>query len=392
MKLKIRYRSADNTSTNNNNSSSTEPVLFARLPLRVVKILYEEAKKNASINKASESSSISCWNIEDSSSSSMEFLPLQFTRAHTTKNKTNTNNNSSLQICYTSFNGGILLDEEKDVIELHSGSQTWEENEEVDVIALSTVRNATRIRIDPLQLEDWELLECFAMSLEDGGLLSQISIVYPNQRLPLTLSSSTTAHVRITSNYFEKEPCLRLVPETIVEIVPHPRSNSHKSTSTEWSVPFRVAPYCSDVDDFTQQRIQDLMSFSQSNKIIHSSCSIWLQNFKHQQQQLASVMTNYSSELLLVSLWIHPTTLLPYMDKFQTNTKKSEFYRAQIRTYQSDNNDTDDSNNLIAIVFMDTTIPLNHVGMFISHDIKVFGVVLLEIYFLLQELTTIFCF
>ena len=43
------------------------------------------------------------------------------------------------------------------------------------------------MEVEPLTVSEWEIIECHALFLENGGLLNQISIVYPNQILELKL-------------------------------------------------------------------------------------------------------------------------------------------------------------------------------------------------------------
>jgi len=56
------------------------------------------------------------------------------------------------------------------------------------VRALSTVEYATRVFVDPLNKEDWDLLQVHANLLEDWGLLKSVSLVYKHQRLRLRIS------------------------------------------------------------------------------------------------------------------------------------------------------------------------------------------------------------
>ena len=52
--------------------------------------------------------------------------------------------------------------------------------------------------VEPVTVEDWELLQLDAAWLEGGGLLRQVSLVYPNQVVPLRLSNgSDLVRVRV---------------------------------------------------------------------------------------------------------------------------------------------------------------------------------------------------
>jgi hypothetical protein len=107
----------------------------------------------------------------------------------------------------------------------------------VFVQALCCVENAETIRLQPLSLTDWKLLEQYAAQLEGGNLLQQVSIVYPKQSISLHVggASSPSALARVLTADFEllddnntmwpvdphtnRERCLRLVANTEVVIV-----------------------------------------------------------------------------------------------------------------------------------------------------------------------------
>mmetsp|Transcript_23725 Transcript_23725/g.47295 ORF Transcript_23725/g.47295 Transcript_23725/m.47295 type:complete len:1290 (-) Transcript_23725:113-3982(-) len=61
----------------------------------------------------------------------------------------------------------------------------------VSVRPLPHVPTAARIAFEPLSTSDWELLEMEASALEDGGLLDQITVVFPGQVFPLQLIRRT---------------------------------------------------------------------------------------------------------------------------------------------------------------------------------------------------------
>lgn len=103
------------------------------------------------------------------------------------------------------------------------------------VKALSGVNCAKELLVEPLTVEDWELLELYALGLEEGGLLQQVSIVYAGQVLKLRLSNGAEACVCVLPGNFEHTnpvwpddnaalPCLRLVAETRVNVAPKPRA------------------------------------------------------------------------------------------------------------------------------------------------------------------------
>jgi Peroxisome biogenesis factor 1, N-terminal len=101
--------------------------------------------------------------------------------------------------------------------------------------------DAASIEVEPLTTEDWELLEIHSEFLERGALLSQVSIVYPNQTLTLAVGAFDMVQVRILP--FTNNPCCRLVANTEVIVIPKPRSLEPAP-----STPLRVVPCW---DDFS---------------------------------------------------------------------------------------------------------------------------------------------
>jgi hypothetical protein len=94
------------------------------------------------------------------------------------------------------------------------------------VTALSFVADAGTLSVDPVSTRDWELLELYAGSLESGGLLNQVSIVYPGQVLSLSVGAgSDCARVRVNYTCLEGYCCQRLVADTEITVVPKARAN-----------------------------------------------------------------------------------------------------------------------------------------------------------------------
>lgn len=164
----------------------------------------------------------------------------------------------------------ILLGHDEDVIELpldlHPSLAT-EFNIAVEPIRVSVrplpdVPIAEQVTFEPLTTSDWELIEMEASVLEDGGLLNQITIVYPGQVFPLRLVSpgesysgglKSAAWIKVvaedgfasslvqndsdeTDSMFARDTdssqselcdvhynCLRLMAETEVSVIPKPR-------------------------------------------------------------------------------------------------------------------------------------------------------------------------
>lgn len=166
----------------------------------------------------------------------------------------------------------------------HSRANGFTIPDYVSVSALSRVRHATRVLVEPLTTEDWELLEIHGEDMEHGGLLSKVSLVYPKQTLTLPVGRGERDRVHIVikeaaggidhgdsnvssslwpalpnSNLSAIEddetgaPCVLLVHDTEVIVIPKPRQT--KKTSP-WSAPLRLIPTQLD----WSQGIMDMLS------------------------------------------------------------------------------------------------------------------------------------
>ena len=136
------------------------------------------------------------------------------------------------------------------------------------VRALPYVQHCTRVQMEPKSIEDWELLEAYAQSFEEGGLLKQVSVVFNQQLLTLQLPTSSAVKVRLivgeisttrtsetsglwpplSSDHKEddnRNSCCDyalLVQNTEVIIQPKPRPTN--DDDCEWSAPLRLIPCC----------------------------------------------------------------------------------------------------------------------------------------------------
>lgn len=165
---------------------------------------------------------------------------------------------------------------DEDVIELPldlhpslaSKFNTTSEPVKVSVRPLSDIPIAEQVCFEPLSTPDWELIEMEASVLEDGGLLNQITVVYPGQIFPLRLGpfgggdtsysgrlesaawikvaeqgfvstfteddsdetdslfNSDTDSIDSTKRFQVRYNCLRLMAETEVSVVPKPRTKN----------------------------------------------------------------------------------------------------------------------------------------------------------------------
>lgn len=145
----------------------------------------------------------------------------------------------------------------------------------VSVHVLPRVDYGTQVVVEPATVADWELLEIYSNFMEEGGLLSQVSVVYPKQQLAIRIHGIDVVNIRVkqvttraSSNTIddvdsiwpdvsstgnglsklseEKNPlpqCVLLIQDT--EMIVEPKARPRKE-STEWLDPFQLIP--SDLD------------------------------------------------------------------------------------------------------------------------------------------------
>ena len=144
----------------------------------------------------------------------------------------------------------------EDVIEVaYDSSISFHSDEEVEVESLTQIDNAHSIQMEPSSIADWELMEIYAQDLEAGKLLNQISIVHCKQvvsmlvgmdlvRLKVLREGFQSARSKKEPDIHEIEmkPCLRLVSNTEVIIIPKPRDKRSKSEGEhyKYSIPLRL--------------------------------------------------------------------------------------------------------------------------------------------------------
>jgi hypothetical protein len=116
----------------------------------------------------------------------------------------------------------------------------------VVVVPLKRVSNASSVSVEPISTDDWELLEMNAEDIEAGALLNQISIVYPGQKLNITVNN-ISFNIQILKLGFisqnardEEDECLRLVASTEIIVTPKPRGWDNQARSKT----VRVVLYC----------------------------------------------------------------------------------------------------------------------------------------------------
>ena len=167
---------------------------------------------------------------------------------------------------------------------------------DVDVRPLPVIYNAESVHLEPLSAKDWELLEIHAEELESGSLLSQVCVIYPNQRLPIRLGRyGDIAWVKVLGNGFDRSghhagsesdsefssdgvnnldenvlhECLRLVAHTEIVVVPKLRADD----SPERSLPIcNLSVYPNDKDYSSEMK--DLFAISSDVQNIHGGGEI----------------------------------------------------------------------------------------------------------------------
>ena len=253
MKLKIHKRGAQEDSNQ-----------FVKVHPSTIRRLFSEAssKHNTEIFEHNG------WNLHDEQGDNVQFLPMRI----------GFRVGSETQYLYCSYNGGtcdagkrlstlwmilaflndliscIRFQRLEDTIDMplsfYEGVEIGTENTIVGVHALSSIQNASSIQIEPVSTSNWELMEVYAQELEDGIVLSQISVVYPGQIFSLALGTDTV-HVRVLDDGFTAEKsfdqsvdmCLRLVSDTEVVVKPKSRKiDADDQASFPPSSPIKILP------------------------------------------------------------------------------------------------------------------------------------------------------
>lgn len=375
MKVKVYYQSN---------------ALFARLPLVLVKRLHQEAR-NASLSLTcndpeehsqainSDNSDFKAspyWDLLTSSSQDIDFLPLKIVA--TTPGADRSSGEDPATVVYASYNGGnSTAGCEENAIELHPSLFHGLDvlPTQCSIFALAWIPNAPRVRVYPCSVEDWELLECHARYLQEGGFLSQISVVYPNQIIPLncTASSSKTdqkniknvAYIRVLEDdcfslhNYENNKCLRLIQETLIEIIPYTRDGC-------WSQPLPLAPIYCDVSSSTEKIICRLSKTEEVDPISTSYLNQIQNNWKKQR----FLDINQHDK---VKVFVHPETIRQYVPRGDTMYPKeflaenlSDFH-VQLKcnkTMRGKNElDQTGADITVADLLLDESIQVGFVGM-----------------------------
>ncbi len=322
-------------------------VLFARLPLALVKKLHQEVRNvrnvnlfstcndslqhGQAINNNADFHTLPYWYLLTSSSQDIDFLPLKISVI--TPDPEGSSGEDAAIVVYASYNGGDTTSGyEENAIELHPSLFHGLDvlPSQCDISALPWIPNAPRVRVYPCSVDDWELLECHAHYLQEGALLSQISVVYPNQIIPLICSSKNdeknfknVAYVRVLEDdcfslhNYENNKCLRLVQETLIEIIPHTRGGC-------WSRPLPLSPIYSDVSSSTEKIIHSLLKTKEADPT-SSSCLYQVQN-NWKKQRFQDIHQQGK-----VNIFIHPETIRQCVPQGDALSPKTDF-RVQLKS------------------------------------------------------------
>ena len=205
----------------------------------------------------------------------------------------------------------------------------------MSVRAVPYVPVAKQVTFEPLTISDWEMIEMEASILEDGGLLNQITVVYPGQILPLRLipmqselnrsfeRMETDAWIKVVEDHSvadegltdsesdsdlsfecgdEKEqsttPCVRLMAETEVVVIPKPRVKETENIEVESeplnppSQPFRVQPTAIDYSHEDYELVETHLPAPKFAHIyVHPSTAVKIPGYKYCSGDLASLLT-----------------------------------------------------------------------------------------------------
>ena len=118
----------------------------------------------------------------------------------------------------------------------------------------------SHVEVEPITTSDWESLEVYAQALEDGGLLQQVSVIYPQQVVLLKVADSEMVQVRVHA----EAPC-RLLADTEVHVRPKPRKRKQ-------SLSLCVIPSWDDYSP-AMQRLA-LESDEECKQILVSPCTV----------------------------------------------------------------------------------------------------------------------
>lgn len=161
----------------------------------------------------------------------------------------------------------------------------------VKVRVITDLSHATRVQVDPVSTEDWELLQVHAEVLENGGLLKQVSLVYTDQQLEFRLPTKQQNTIRVVVKEISttsssssslwpdsidtsdsdalNETVALLASNTEVIITPMPRKTDDIVDPEAWSQALQIIP-CG--EDFGLRPLPNIIPGSQNLPKITPGC------------------------------------------------------------------------------------------------------------------------
>lgn len=158
--------------------------------------------------------------------------------------------------------------------------------EEVNVSALPEVKNAIDLHVEPLSVDDWVLLQANADWLEEGGLLQQVSLVYPDQILTLCAGGRDVVRVRVASTNFGPKQslwpgddddmgvsstpkCLRLVADTQVIVAPKTKAGEQTRDTAKLTIVPAINDYSKAILELAGLLSVSLTDAAQCCAVVH---------------------------------------------------------------------------------------------------------------------------
>lgn len=311
----VSASASSSASTSNNHRPLGN--LFARLDDNTARRLcslaqdrLEELYSFRGPNRGRSSTSSGLWAVSDAAfstrvESGVEFLPLRIEiRSDQTQGDDGDGDEENVNVIYASYNGGSVHltspEQQRSAMELDQhllpdSLSASARSLDVDVRPLPVIYKAESVHLEPLSAKDWELLEIHADELESGSLLSQVCVIFPNQRLPIRLGRyRDIAWVKVLGNGFDRSghhagsesdsecssdgfnnlddvchECLRLVANTEILVVSKLRADD----SPERSLPIcNLRVYPNDKDYSSEMK--DLFAISSDVQNIHGGSEI----------------------------------------------------------------------------------------------------------------------
>ena len=341
---------------------------FIRLPLHIIQKLYVEAEatssqesysnvqmltssdpKDFSLTEINSNENVAFQSKRFALSLWMEFIPLELTFL---EDRTKDKNNKRRKV-FGSFNGGILENDVSDVIEvpaslfvdtssaspLHALKDLNETLrpaywDDVNIRYFPNIVDAkSGIQLHPMSVSDWEMLDVHSESLENGMLLSQVSVVFPSQILMLRLDPRKDGVVIVQVQEFpedqREQECLRLMQNTEISVKPVPREADN--ISYELSFPLRLTP--------TNEDISTEM-IDVANDAYLCMEAFWNKEF---QLQGCNSFRRYNTNIDVppYSVVIHPSTMKEMVINFNTdNVYITEVFKASNNEVQNQSSRT----------------------------------------------------